>query len=146
MSFFITNSWCSWNVFVWPFPIAASRKSETSNSWRHISAPSQTYSPEYLLHFPLFAFCALLCTCSLSYCVCVLCISPVYFLCISPVYFLCISPVCAACALSTAFFPELGLNYFKAGRSQLWWIPAEQSHSSNALGLTPSKARFSATI
>ena len=30
-------SWCSGNVFVWPFPIAARRKSKRSNSWRHIS-------------------------------------------------------------------------------------------------------------
>ena len=38
MNLFIRTSWCSGNVLVWPFPIAARRKSKRSNSWRHISA------------------------------------------------------------------------------------------------------------
>ena len=60
-------SWCSGNVFVWPFPIAVRRKSERSNSWRHISALWQ--------HILWVAFCICHCVEPPSPSVCSTCLS-----------------------------------------------------------------------
>ena len=81
MNLFIRTSWCSGNVFVWPFPIAASRKSETSNSWRHISACCR--------HIRQNLFCIFHCLAARSVCAmqrtCISCCILFFILCISPV-------------------------------------------------------------
>ena len=130
---FVTNSQCSWNVFVWPFPRSATRKSETSNSCRHISA-----RPHILPISSAFSFVWM------PTLLCVQCAMCTLFSVVTS----------AGCPLYVSVWLGHCLWYFRVTSEllQSWQIATpvdscRRSHSRNAVGLlSPSKAHFWATI